>query len=259
MKKIRVALLHLEPRLGEVEQNRRLIERAIRRAAAGGANWIVTPELCICGYFFTDEIGTDWISPQPDAWMKRLLALAGDKGLTIFLHSPERDEASGRLYNSCFVLGPDGKIAGRHRKLGVSPKMTAESWASPGSACTPIRLDGVRVGLLTCADTWLPNPAATLKAAGADLIISPAAWPPEPCGPEGCWEKRTAETGIPIWVCNRTGRERMLDFTRADSVIAGGGRRLLEIALPQASILFFYWDMGKMAPISAKFEVEPLE
>ena len=51
----------------------------------------------------------------------------------------------------------------------------------------------------------------------------------------------------------------MLDFTRADSVITGGGRRLLEIALPQAAILFFYWDMGKMAPISAKFEVEPLE
>ncbi len=50
MNKIRVALLHLEPCLGEVEQNRRLIERAIRQAAAGGANWIVTPELCLCGY-----------------------------------------------------------------------------------------------------------------------------------------------------------------------------------------------------------------
>ena len=255
----KVALLHLEPRLGEVEQNRLLIEKAIRQAAAGGANWIVTPEFCLCGYYFAEEIGTDWISPQPDDWMKRLLKLAKEKDLTIFLHSPERDEASDLLYNSCFVLGPDGKIAGRHRKHDVSPKMKAESWASPGSACTPVCLDGVKVGLLICADTWRPDAAASLRAAGAGLIISPAAWPPEPCGPEGCWEKRTAETGVPMWVCNRTGRERTLDFTRADSVIAGGGRRLLEIALARAAILFFDWDMGDMTPISTEFKVEPLE
>ncbi len=41
---IRIALIHLDARPGEVEHNRQQIEAAIKEAVANGANWIVTPE-----------------------------------------------------------------------------------------------------------------------------------------------------------------------------------------------------------------------
>ena len=69
MKRLRISLLHVAPVLGDVEHNRRLVESAVRTAAELGADWAVTPELCIPGYLFADKIGTDWILPQPDPWM----------------------------------------------------------------------------------------------------------------------------------------------------------------------------------------------
>src|SRR5581483_6841149 len=107
-----VALLHLAPRPGDLPHNRQLIETAITKAAALGATWIVTPELCVCGYTFTDRIGTDWILPQPDAWMRSLGQLASRRRVTLFLSHPERDLQTQQLYNSLFVFGRDGHILG---------------------------------------------------------------------------------------------------------------------------------------------------
>ena len=60
---LRIALLHLAPIPGDLAHNRRLVETAITIAAGLGAVWIITPELCICGYSFADQIGTKWILP----------------------------------------------------------------------------------------------------------------------------------------------------------------------------------------------------
>jgi hypothetical protein len=57
MSTLRIAFLHLAPCLRDVPANRRLIDRAVTTAATTGATWILTPELCICGYDFTDLQG----------------------------------------------------------------------------------------------------------------------------------------------------------------------------------------------------------
>src|SRR5262245_56044793 len=88
---LNVALLHLAPRAGDVAFNKLLIEDAIMTAAASGADWVITPELSVCGYTFEPSIGTDWISIQPDPWMTRIKKVAAQLGIVIFLSVPERD------------------------------------------------------------------------------------------------------------------------------------------------------------------------
>ena len=73
---LHIAFLHLAPVPGDLSGNRRLIETAVMQAAQAGANWILTPELAVCGYSFIDRIGTDWIVPQPDDWMAQMGRLA---------------------------------------------------------------------------------------------------------------------------------------------------------------------------------------
>jgi len=253
MNVLRVAFLHIEPLSGQIEYNRRLIEEAIDIAAERGARWIVTPELCVSGYYFRGHVGTDWIRPQPDQWMSHLLEITRREGLTIFLSYPERDVSTGQLFNSVFVLGADGKIGGSYRKIEIHPG-PEEDWSTPGSELVPIDIDGVKVGMLVCADTRHPEKAAVLRQKGAQILVCPMAWGHK-YGPGDRWERRTAETGIPIWVCNRTGREREVDWTRAESVVAKDGRRLLEMAVDRSAILFFNWDKKTMSPISHKFEV----
>ncbi|HEX9870087.1 MAG TPA: carbon-nitrogen hydrolase family protein [Candidatus Tectomicrobia bacterium] len=110
MPTLRVALLHLAPRPADLAYNRRLLETAVTTAVGLGAAWILTPELCICGYAFADEIGTDWIVPPPDPWMRDLCQLVARLHVTVFLSHPERDPQTAKLHNSVFVMAANGTI-----------------------------------------------------------------------------------------------------------------------------------------------------
>ncbi len=255
--RLTVAFLHLEPRPGRIAHNRKLIEKAITVAADSGARWIITPELCVSGYFFRESAGTGWINPQPDSWMKRLLGVARRRQLTIFLSYPERDEKTDQFYNSVFVLGADGLLKGVHRKIDVHPG-PGDDWSAPRSELWPVTVDGIKVGLLICADTQHPEKAAILKEKGAQILVCPMAWGHK-YSPGDRWEKITAETGIPILVCNRTGREGEVDWTKAESVVAGDGRRLLQISLDRSAVLLFDWDMEAMSPLSTEFRAVYLD
>ena len=123
-----VAFLHLAPELGELNRNRSLIEYGTRVAADSGADWVLSGELVVPGYRFEPLIGTNWIAEQPDDWMRRLARLSSDLDVASFVSHPEREAATGKLFNSLFVIGRDGQILGRHRKLDPTPG--SEDWSS---------------------------------------------------------------------------------------------------------------------------------
>ena len=51
------------------------------------------------------------------------------------------------------------------------------------------------------------------------------------------------ETGLPLMVCNRTGPDRTLDFTRAESVVAKDGKRLLSFSSERSAIVIIDWNV----------------
>ena len=238
-----IALLHLAPVSADVNGNRRLIERAITKAADAGAAWIITPELAVCGYTFADRIGTDWIVSPPDPWITTVRRLAARRRVTVFLSHPERDGRSNTLYNTLFVISSDGAITGKHRKINTLRK-GSEAWSNPGDRATPIRVPPVsRVGILICADACSPGIPGSLRSQGAQLLISSAAWAPGHHGPQGEWERCTVVTGLPLFVCNRTGPDRTLDFTQAESVVVKDGRRLVSLSSERSVIFVTEWNL----------------
>ena len=253
MKKIRVALLHLAPVTSQVAQNRALVERGTQVAAEAGANWIVTPELCIPGYMFMKEIGTDWILPQPDPWMTSCCEIVRQLGLTVFLSHPERDPQTDKLYNTAFVINPAGEIVGKHSK--IKALRGAEGWSTAGTVIEPVECDGVKVGIMVCADAYKNEVAQQLKDSGAQLYVSPVSWGPGQCAPDGEWEQRSLDNGVPIIVCNRSGQEdEELDYRRAESVVAKDGERLLEATCDRSVVLSFDWDLEQMTCLSGDFD-----
>jgi predicted amidohydrolase len=240
---LRIALLHLAPVPGDLTHNRRLIEQAITTAAQSGASWIITPELCMCGYTVTDTIGTDWILQQPDLWMTRICRLAARLRVTIFLSHPERDLQSNTLHNTVFVITSDGGIAGRHRKINVL-QTGSESWSTPGGQVAPIPVQPCGpVGILICADAFSPGIAKSLAGQGARMLISSAAWAPGFHGPNGEWERCTDDTGLPLLVCNRTGPDRTLDFRTAESVVVNDGKRHLTLSSDRSTVFTLDWNV----------------
>ncbi|MEN9479348.1 MAG: hypothetical protein RLZZ298_743 [Pseudomonadota bacterium] len=238
---LRIALLHLDAVPGDIAGNRARIEAGIQEAVSQGADWVMTPELAETGYNFASRIGTKWIAPFPDAWISTLAAIARDNRVALFVGFAERDAKTGKFHNSVAVINRDGVIQGAYRKQRVHGG--AESWSTPGSGGTPFVVDGIPVGLLICADTYKPELAASYRQQGAAILLAPANWPPVAgMGPDDLWERRSAETGLPLIVNNRTGREPELDFTLGESVVAAGGERLFSFSSSQSRLFYVDWD-----------------
>ena len=231
---LKIGLLHLAPKLGALDENRALIESATRLAAGFGADWIVSGELVVPGYRFAPVLGAEWIEAQPDPWLRRLAALSAELGVVSFVSLPERDRGSGQLFNSLFVIGRDGRLLGRQRKLHPTPG--SEDWASPGEPGCSLLVDDMRVGLLICADAYAPHAARRLRDDGAQLLVSSAAWWPGEWGPSGEWEARTLDTGLPLIVCNRTGCDGDSHMIDAESVIVDHGLKLLTLQSPDSTV-----------------------
>ena len=255
---LRVALLHMAPVPGDISGNRLMVEKAVRTAAAHNAQWIVTPELCTSGYGFSQIIGTDWVHPQPDPWTAHLSRLAATLGVTVFLSQAEKDPLTGKLYNSVFVIGRDGKILGKHRKIRTL-HIASEKWSTSGERAEPFYVPPLgNVGILICADafpTWI---ARRLKEKGADILISPASWGKGPYGPSGEWERCSQETGLTMLVCNRTGMDRPLDFRNAESAVISNGRRLHTLTSEFPAIFLVDLDLETKTPLPRPPVMVPL-
>ena len=252
MNKIRIALLHLAPITSAVDHNRTLVEEGTRVAANSGADWVVTPELCIPGYMFMKQIGTDWILPQPDSWMQGYCDLVKQLGVTVFLSHPEREPETDNLFNTAFVINSSGQVVGKHSK--VKALRGAEGWSTAGTRIEPVDCGGLKVGILVCADAYKNEVAQQLKEKGAQLYVSPVSWGPGQCAPDGEWEQRSLDNGLPIIVCNRSGVEdEELDYRKAESVVARDGVRLLEATSETSVVLMFDWDLESMTCLSDDF------
>ncbi len=241
---LRIAVLHLAPIPGDLTRNRQLVEKAVTAAARLGATWIITPELIVTGYTFTDSIGTEWIVPQPDLWMTHMSQLAARLRVTLFLSCPEQDRKSRKFHNSLFAIAPNGTIVGTHRKINTL-RVGSEAWSTPGTQAIAIPVSPfTRIGMLICADAYTSEIAQNLRNQGAQLLVSAAAWAPGHHGPNGEWERCTRDTGLPLIVCNRTGPDKTLDFRQAESVVAKDGRRLLSLSSARSAIFVIEWDVN---------------
>src|SRR5215510_1445572 len=243
MDSLRIALLHLAPRPADLAYNQRLVEQGIAVAAQAGATWIVTPELATTGYTFAEIIGTDWIAIQPDPWLQHMCEMARRHGVAIFIGHVERDQDRNTLHNSVFTITANGELLRQHRKINTL-RIGSEAWSTPGIDPTVVELHpNGKVGILVCADAHSPRIAEQLKAKGARLLVSLAAWAPRLHGPNGEWERITELTGLPLFVCNRTGDDTIMSFASAESVVAHYGRRLWSMTSAQSAAFLIEWDL----------------
>jgi N-carbamoylputrescine amidase len=251
---LRVAMLHLDFVGGCQGRNLDKLTSAVEKAAAGGADWVITPEVAVQGYFFggTPE---NIVAPSDDR-LRPVTELAARHGLVVLLGCAERDALSGAAHNSCLVIGPEGAVLGCHRKTkSIGP---AEAWSVPGTEIVPIACPDLNAGVLICADSWVPENAVTLRDLGADVVIVPAAWPPGQHGPGDCWERGSAASGLPFWVCNQTGFHERLDFRAAVSAVLVDGAVKLSHQGPSDSLLLFDWDLERGDTRSDAFDRVPM-
>jgi predicted amidohydrolase len=157
----------------------------IRRAAEGGAQLIVLPELWT--YLGPERGNHEHAEPIPGPLTQRLGELA--RHLGVLLHAGSFVEAdygtgSERLYNTAVFFDTRGEVVARYRKIHLfdsdpvpgTPPYRESATISPGNELVAFSCDGLHVGLATCYDLRFPELFRALALQGAELVLVPAAF-----------------------------------------------------------------------------------
>ncbi len=79
--------------------------------------------------------------------------------------------ADGGMYNAVGGINPQGQLVGVHRKVDLAPFGEVEFEHGSTFQPQPI-LPGVRVGVLICQESLLPDGPSALARAGANVLVS---------------------------------------------------------------------------------------
>lgn len=153
------------------------------------------------------------------------------------------------------MFGPDGELIGKHRK-NHSHGYGGEGWVTNSTVAEPIQVGNVKTGIMVCSDVWYIECPKRLAEQGAQILVDIAGWPiSKECGdPLPSWIKCSDETGLPMVLCNQTGKTEWLDFTVGQSVYIENGQPKLTYSGDDA-LLLFEWDEKSGKAVSSSFEV----
>ncbi|KFI33417.1 amidohydrolase [Haematobacter missouriensis] len=157
----------------------------IDQAVAGGAEFVLTPEVTNC--ISTDRAHQHAVlrHEEDDRTLAALRARARDHGvwlligsLALLTHDPD-----GRFANRSFLITPEGEIAARYDKIHMFDVQVSEtevyresSGYRPGDRAEVVATPFGKVGLSICYDLRFPYLYRAMAKAGAEILTVPAAF-----------------------------------------------------------------------------------
>ncbi len=172
---VRLATVHYQPRAGLTPAEKREQFRPfIQQAAREKADLVVLPETLT--YYHTPGSYADVAEPVPGPSTEYFGQLAKLHDMYIVAGLIERERHL--IYNVAVLLGPDGKLVGKYRKVTL-PRGEIESGITPGDTYPIFETRFGRVGMMICYDGFFPEVARELSRNGAEVI----AWPVWGCNP----------------------------------------------------------------------------
>jgi deaminated glutathione amidase len=150
------------------------------QAAADGARLITLPEYL--QFRGSDDGFRSSARPIPGPFTEPFADVARRHGVWVLVGSlAEASGDAGRPFNTSVLIGPDGAIAARYRKVHLfdvaveaGPVDTESARVKPGDELVTADVEGVRVGLSICYDLRFPELYRGLALAGAELFAVPA-------------------------------------------------------------------------------------
>jgi len=187
---MKIALLQVNPIVGDLAGNARLILDALRIASAAGADLAATPELALVGYLPRDLLlSRGFVQRSWDA-LESLAREAADLApVLVGLPEPNPSDEGRPLFNSAVLLR-GGRVEQRFRKalLPTYDVFDEDRYFEPYHGAQLLDIGGTRVGISICEDIWNDrdfwkrrryhhDPIDELAAAGASLVVNMSASP----------------------------------------------------------------------------------
>lgn len=173
-RKVRLATIHYRPSGKSPRENCEEYAPLIAEAAKQKADLVVLGETVPSANVKLKPEETAETIPGPAT--EYFGQLAKQNHLHIVLSLYERD--AHLIYNAAVLMGPDGRIIGKYRKVCLPPGEAAKGIA-PGKDYPVFDTAFGKVGMMVCYDGFFPEVARELTNRGAEVI----AWPVWGCNP----------------------------------------------------------------------------
>jgi nitrilase len=187
----RLAVVQTPPVFLDRKQTLAKAVASVSEAAKGGARLVVFPEAFIPGYpawiwrlrpggdmALTEKLhallranavdlsGED-LAPLREAARKEKVAVVCG------VHERDAEFSGGTLYNTVVVIGPDGALLNRHRKLMPTNPERMVWGMGDATGLRTVETPCGRVGVLICWESYMPLSRYALFAQGLDVYVTP--------------------------------------------------------------------------------------
>jgi NAD+ synthase/NAD+ synthase (glutamine-hydrolysing) len=187
---MKIALLQIDPTVGDLHGNRRLIADAVQKAGRLGADLAVTPELALVGYLPRDLLLSEGFVRRSWTVLDELAhELTRSPPVLVGLPEPNPADEGRPLFNTA-ALVREGRVDRRFRKalLPTYDVFDEDRYFEPFRGPQLLDLAGCRLGISICEDVWNDrdfwkrrryhhDPIEELVQAGAQAIVNLSASP----------------------------------------------------------------------------------
>ena len=238
------------------------IERAVKaakKAALNGAKIIAFAELA-CEPFYPQHANPanrlSLAETIPGPTTDRFCKLAEELGVVFVLNLYERD--GDKAFDTSPVIDADGTLLGTTRMIHITQYegFYEQDYYDPGDHDAPVyHTEFGKIGVAICYDRHYPEYMRRLALQGAEIVFVPQAgavgeWP------EGLYEAemRVAafQNGYFTALCNRVGREDVLEFSGESFVCDPFGQVIAQAARGKDEILYCDIDLNRFQVSPAK-------
>jgi len=187
----KVAVIQKPPVLLDREKTLARVLESIEEAVRAGASLLVFPEAYIPGYptwiwrlkpggdmsLSSDlhaklrqnavDLGGKHLEPVYDAAAKHAITIV------IGLHEIDSGFSGTTLFNTVIVIGPDGKLLNRHRKLMPTNPERMVWGMGDATGLKVVDTPAGRLGSLICWESYMPLARYALYAQGMEIFVNP--------------------------------------------------------------------------------------
>ncbi|KGE71955.1 NAD+ synthase [Spirochaeta lutea] len=257
MNNLKIAIGQINPKIADFEGNTQQIIAQSKLASEKGADLIVFPELCLCGYPPMDLLDHPGFVSENLRYLRVLQSQLPETMGVIVGYVDTATELAGKSLQNVCALIHQGRIIHRQAKtlLPTYDVFDEARYFAPANRWQPVEFKDCRIGIAICEDMWWesePNvltrypidPVKHLLDNGAQLIVVPSA---SPFYAEktrirlSLMERIGRGSGVPVVYVNTVGANDSLIFD-GNSLATDGTGRLIHQSPG------FAWDVSIVEP-----------
>jgi predicted amidohydrolase len=203
MTSYRASVVQTLARLGDLDENIRILRERTAEAAQQGAKLVVFPECMNTGYLFDSPAHClELAEPLDGRYVQAMSDLARKHDLLIASGFTER--VGDRAFNSGLLVDRRGELILRYQKQFLATH--DQNWFEVGSVGNPVvETELGKIGLLICFDGRIPEIARCLALQGAQVLVDMAnfftmdqadLWVPARAYENGVWIVAATKAGV---------------------------------------------------------------